>query len=251
MRGDRNIRLTKIFQTIYRTRSWLFPGIVALGFWAPVDRMGGQHPSSTWLVLAGMLARAHWLRIEDASIAVAVVATLLALAAAAISTWAAAFLRAEVVRGAAFQGQQIVADGPYRYLRNPLYLGVELHVLALAILMPPTGAAFAAVAMAALLAVLIHAEEEHLTAAQGATYLAYKRQVPRILPALFAGVETSGARGEWGSALLAEIYFWGVALTYAALAWRYNAMLLTQGVLISFGVRLVVRALAGKRVTAG
>ena len=240
----------KISQMVYRTRSWLFPGIVALGFWAPLDRMGGQHPSSTWLVLAGVLAQHHLLPIEDASIAVAVAATLLALAAAAISTWAAAFLRADIVRGSALQGGQIVADGPYRYLRNPLYLGVELHVMALAILMPPTGAAFAVVAMTALLVVLIHAEEEHLTAEMGAVYLAYKRQVPRIFPALFARVEKSGACGRWGSALLAEIYFWGVAVTYAALAWKYNAMLLVQGVLISFGVRLLVRARKEKDAAA-
>jgi uncharacterized membrane protein len=35
---------------------------------------------------------------------------------------------------------------------------------------------------------------------------------------------------------------------FAALAWRYNATLLTQALLICFGLSLVVRAFAAKTV---
>ncbi len=240
--------MTKISQAFFRYRDGLLVTILLLGFWAPLDRMGGQHVSSTWLVLAGLLAQHHLLPIEEASIAVVVLATLLALAAAVLRTWAAAYLGSGVVKDAALHGEQIVADGPYRYLRNPLYLGTELHVLALTILMPPGGAVFALVAISLRFAVLIHAEEQYLTAEKGEAYRAYQHQVPSIFPRLFPRDPAGGQSPHWGQAVLGEIYMWGVALTYAALGYRYNAMLLTQGVLICFGVSLVVRAFLGKSV---
>lgn len=236
----------KIPQALFRYRDGLIVAILLLGFWAPLDRMGGQHPSSTWLVLSGLLAQHHLLPIEDASIAVTALATLLALAAAILRTWGAAYLGSGVAKATALHGERIVADGPYRYMRNPLYLGVELHVLALTILMPPGGAVFVLVAIPLLLAVLIHAEEQYLAAEKGEVYRAYMRQVPRILPKVFPCIASGGASPRWGQALLGEMYMWGVALTYAALGYRYNALLLAQGVVIFYGVSLVARAFLPK-----
>ena len=236
----------KIPQALFRYRDGLIVAILLLGFWAPLDRMGGQHPSSTWLVLSGLLAQHHLLPIEDASIAVTALATLLALAAAILRTWGAAYLGSGVAKAAALHGERIVADGPYRYMRNPLYLGVELHVLALTILMPPGGAVFVLVAIPLLLAVLIHAEEQYLAAEKGESYRAYTRQVPRILPKVFPCIASGGASPRWGQALLGEMYMWGVALTYAALGYRYNALLLAQGVVIFYGVSRVARAFLPK-----
>src|SRR5262249_49124499 len=47
---------------------------------------------------------------------------LLVFLAAALRTWATAYLRAEVVHDASQHSEALVADGPYRYVRNPLYL---------------------------------------------------------------------------------------------------------------------------------
>ncbi len=233
----------KSSQVLFRLRFAWIVLIVVLGFWVPLDRLGGQHPSSTWLVLAGLLARHHLLPIEEASIAVVALATLLALAAASLRTWAAAYLGSGVVKDATLHGERIIAAGPYRYVRNPLYLGGELNLLALTILMPPGGAVFVVLASTTLFAVLIHAEE---LAEQGEAYRAYLRLVPRIFPRLFPRIAAGEQSPRWGQALLGEMYMWGVALTYAALGYRYNAMLLTQGVLIFFGISLLVRALLSK-----
>ena len=40
------------------------------------------------------------------------------------------------------RGERFIAAGPYRYVRNPLYLGAWLVSLGVSILMPPSGAAF-------------------------------------------------------------------------------------------------------------
>jgi protein-S-isoprenylcysteine O-methyltransferase Ste14 len=42
--------------------------------------------------------------------------------AAVLRTWATAYLRTEVVHDASQHSEALVADGPYRYVRNPLYL---------------------------------------------------------------------------------------------------------------------------------
>jgi hypothetical protein len=46
--------------------------------------------------------------------------------------------------------------------------------------------------------------------------------------------------------VLGEIYMWGVAISFAALGWMYNAVLILQGVLVSVGTSLVVRAFLPK-----
>ena len=56
-------------------------------------------------------------------------------------------------------GSGMLQDGPFRYVRNPLYLGTFLHTLALALLMPLSGAIFCIVAIGVLQLRLIFAEE--------------------------------------------------------------------------------------------
>jgi protein-S-isoprenylcysteine O-methyltransferase Ste14 len=48
---------------------------------------------------------------------------MLVTAGAWIRTWGGAYLRSEVVHDSAVHTERLVADGPYRHLRNPLYLG--------------------------------------------------------------------------------------------------------------------------------
>ena len=59
-------------------------------------------------------------------------AALLVGAAAAIRTWAAAYLGSDVVHDLRLHTESLVADGPYRYVRNPLYLGSFLLSIGLA-----------------------------------------------------------------------------------------------------------------------
>jgi protein-S-isoprenylcysteine O-methyltransferase Ste14 len=47
---------------------------------------------------------------------------LLVFLAALLRTWATAYLRTEVVHDMSQHSEALVADGPYRYMRNPLYL---------------------------------------------------------------------------------------------------------------------------------
>jgi protein-S-isoprenylcysteine O-methyltransferase Ste14 len=80
---------------------------------------------------------------------------------------------------------RIVAEGPYRYLRNPMYLGHLIFMLGLAI----TFSSWLAVALLAFHAVWFHRrvlnDEAHLEARFGESYRAYKQNVKRWVPGLF------------------------------------------------------------------
>src|SRR5690348_6977856 len=54
---------------------------------------------------------------------VIVIGALLVFLSAAIRTWGAAYLRTTVVHDTSRHSEALVADGPFRYTRNPLYFG--------------------------------------------------------------------------------------------------------------------------------
>jgi protein-S-isoprenylcysteine O-methyltransferase Ste14 len=137
----------------------------------------------------------------------------------------------------------VVADGPYRYVRNPLYLGSWLMVLAMAFLMAPRGAAFAVVLASLFLLRPIFAEEAFLGANLGEPYLAYRRAVPRLIPRLPTTIPKAAAKQHWLRALVMELNSIGVFLTLAVLSWSNDHTLMIKALLISVGVSLVARAL--------
>lgn len=231
----------------FRFRFVLHALIYLIGFVAPWNFFLHYDTIRTWQLLAATVARNGWMGFSGATITVLCAGIALAFAAAAMRTWGAAYLGAGVVHDGGLVGGAVVAAGPYRYVRNPLYLGTVLHTLALALLMPPTGALFCVVAVVLVQLRLIGAEEPFLTAELGESYVAYQAKVPRLVPALRARVAASAVRPMWGTAFIGELYFWGAALSFAVAGWRYNAQLVLQGVIISLGVSLVARAFLVKK----
>jgi protein-S-isoprenylcysteine O-methyltransferase Ste14 len=187
-----------------------------------------------------------------------------AVAGAWLRTWGTAYLGVDVMSDKqmrsdtvihpsepARRGSRLMAAGPYRYMRNPLYVGSWLNTLALTLLMRPSGAVFTLVALVGFHVRLILAEEAFLRAKLGEAYVAYCAQVPRIVPKLTSPKPTSqnrdvGHPARWDRAAVAEVYMWGSAAGFAVLGWRYDANLLLQCVLVSLGVALVVKGLVGR-----
>ena len=231
----------------FRFRFLILGLIFLMGFIAPWNYALHLDTIRTWQLLAAWVYRAGWMGFSGATIAILVLGIAVAFVAALLRTWGSAYLGISVVQSGGLHGDEVVAAGPYRWVRNPLYIGTFLHTLVLALLMPPSGAVFCIVAVGFFQWRLIGAEEAFLSARLSEAYLAYRARVPRVVPALRPRLAGSGARPAWVSAVLGEVYMWGVVAAFAVAGWRYNAQLIIQGVIISLGVSLVVRAFLPKR----
>ena len=219
--------------------------IYGLGFGLPwlIYSAGGPGVTTTWLALSGALARTGVLTMQDSIVAI----TWLAIAAGAIGAvlrvWGTAYIGIGIMTSGQMHARSVLAAGPYRYVRNPLYLGGFVFALSVAILMSPVGAVVFLGLLFVQILRLILGEEAYLTAQQGEPYLAYKARVPRLIPSLTPRVPASAVNLNWMRATLAESYYVLLALCFAALAWRYNADLLIRAVIVCFGLSLILRAL--------
>jgi protein-S-isoprenylcysteine O-methyltransferase Ste14 len=231
----------------FRFRVFIFVVLYLLGFLPPWDFLSGSR-GTLWLAASTLLARSGWISLAAATLVVTLVSLTCLVMGAILRVWGAAYLGSGVMRGSAMQGDQFVAAGPYRYVRNPLYLGSWLLALGVSILMPLSGAAFFLLAFSIFTLFLISAEERFLSAKQGDVYQQYRRRVPRLLPRMAAGSVASSAHAQWVQALLAETYPIAMTLCFAVFAWRYNARILIQCVLVCYGLSLVVRALTKRPV---
>lgn len=236
----------------YRYRYALHGVIFILGFvgpwnyWLHLDATGAN--AHLWGMLAVQFSRVGVGNIGTAFNVLLALGIVLAFTGAYLRTWGGAYLGAQVVQSSTMHTAEaahvngMLQDGPFRHMRNPLYLGTFLHTLAVALLMPPSGAVFTIVAIGALQVRLILAEEAFLKAKLGSPYAAYCALVARIVPSLRARIASTGMKPRWGQAALGEIYMWCVALSFAAVGWQYDAGLLTKCVVVSVGVSLVSRA---------
>ncbi|MGB9152572.1 MAG: isoprenylcysteine carboxylmethyltransferase family protein, partial [Alphaproteobacteria bacterium] len=168
---------------------------------------------------------------------------LIALVGAILRVWGTAYLGYGTVHHGEMQAGGVMADGPYRYVRNPLYIGGWCMMAAMAFAMPPTGALFSMTLLTVFLLRLILGEEAFLSVQLGESYREYLRAVPRLLPGLRAGLPAAGHKPNWIVSVFSELNPIGVFITLAFLSWSYDNELMLKGILVSFGVSLVVRAL--------
>ena len=174
-------------------------------------------PVNAGLALARALARGG--DVDGAYRAVAIFSAALVATTAALRTWCTAWLSSDIVHAPAVQTGGLVATGPYRHVRNPIYLGNFPLAVGIGLMASRLGFVVLLVGITLFTWRLIFREEAGLLAAQGESYRAFCAAVPRLLPALRPRIPASGARPRWGQAWVGEAWMWGFALasaTYAA-----------------------------------
>lgn len=226
----------------YQIRFALHAVIFWVGFTAPWVPRNSYAARSLWIELAAICAHHAWLTFFAAVDVILAVALVFMLLGAWFRVWGAAYVGADIVMAHGMHAPKLLADGPYRRTRNPLYLGTILHTIGISILMPVSGAVFTIVLIWLLQFRLALAEEPFLEKQFGEPYLEYKKRVPRFLPSPTPHVADAHKKPRWGLAVLGEFYFVAVALMLAVLGWRFNSMELIRGVLISLGTWLVILA---------
>ena len=207
---------------------------------------------SLWFVLSNLASKPLYEHFAVYWNGLLVVMILLAAAGAALRTWGAAYLGATTVQRGGMVGDRVIAEGPFRFVRNPLYLGTILHSIALAFLMRPESAVLSVLLITLLQVRLVGREEPYLSERMGSAYEAYKAAVPRFLPSLGTNVAAGTAVPNWKQGALSELYMIGVAVTLAAVgwsrgfAWEGSILSVMQGIIISLGISVAARAFIPK-----
>jgi protein-S-isoprenylcysteine O-methyltransferase Ste14 len=143
-------------------------------------------------------------------------ASFLLVLAALIRTWASSYLQASVVYASEVNSESLVADGPYRRVRNPLYFANVLMIIAMGAMMSRLGFLVAVIAMVVFCYRLILREEAELQASQGQPYHAYCKAVPRLWPSPWPRVASAGRQARWMEGIKAESWYWGFAAALIA-----------------------------------
>src|SRR5580658_1108366 len=147
--GGRRMRATAIE---FRLRMAIMVAVIALGFWSPWIEGWDIGRRVSLLEFAALeLSRLGLLAFTDATPVVIVVAALLAAIAVVLRVWGTAYLGPGIVNNAEMKAGVVMADGPYRHVRNPLYLGTWCMVAAMSFIMPATGALFVMVLLTVFL----------------------------------------------------------------------------------------------------
>ncbi len=221
----------------FRRRGWFFFALFLLTFGSyalqPVN-------SAEWLLrVTGRVAPPAW---GGAGRCIFALGALLIGLGAWLRTWGTAYLHKEVVRDKVVRADRLVADGPYRFVRNPLYLGNILLAIGFAPMAPPLGAVVLVGGMVFLVLRLIGREEAALLEKQGEAYREYFARVPRLWPALRPRVPPGLAEPHWGQAWAAEIWMWILAVAAAVFAITLEAGLFDGIVWSGLAVYFLVRA---------
>jgi protein-S-isoprenylcysteine O-methyltransferase Ste14 len=208
----------------FEYRFWIIGALFGIAFWL----YSFDHTNFAVVVLH-LIAPAvnpdsprgiFWLRIVFACGALSV------FLSAVLRTWATAYLRAEVVHDPSQHSEALVADGPYRYVRNPLYLANLPMAAGVGVLASRSGWLLLVAGISCFVYRLILREEQGLLETQGESYRRYLAAVPRFWPALKPRVPSGGATPRWGQAIAAEMFFWllGAAVLSFALTLNFKLM---------------------------
>ena len=194
----------------FRNRFWLIGGIFGLGFLGyAVDAVNAAEALARLIL---QQATGDSAELERMIRMILAAGAALALVAALVRSWATAYLHGAVVHDAVIHSDRLVADGPYRHVRNPLYLGTMLLGLGMGPLASRTGYAVIVIGITAFSLRLINREEAELRQSQGDGYRRYCAAVPRLMPAWRARVPAGGGKPNWVDGLASESFIWGFAL---------------------------------------
>ena len=195
----------------FRHRFWIISGIFYLGFSCYLWDRGNVSVALARLILGGLhspLAN-RWIR------AILAMGVLIVTLAALVRSWAEAYLHSSVVHDSRLHSDRLVADGPYRRVRNPLYLGNILLAVGLGLMASRTGFLVLVVATVPFVYRLILREEASLLESQGDGYRRYFKAVPRLWPFVRPRVPVGGGRPNWVDGCAGETFMWSFAIGMA------------------------------------
>lgn len=140
----------------------------------------------------------------------------------ALRVWASSYLAAAIVWKQDVHVGELRVSGPYRFTRNPLYLGNVIQSVGVGLLGPWPVFVLVVAGVLALDLALIVVEERTLDREAGAAYARYRARVARFVPLPWKIAPGAGQRGSFRDGLRSETMTAGiavVAILITALRW--------------------------------
>jgi len=229
----------------FEYRFWIISGIYFFGF-----AVSGIDHTPFSVALRNLIAPSIVHGSPEAAMfsrMVIVAGALLVFLSAALRTWAAAYLRTDVVHDTVQHSEALVADGPFRYVRNPLYLANLPMAMGIGVLASHLGFIFLVLANWIFVYRLIFREEDTLRQSQGESYRAYCQTVPRFWPSLRPRVPSGNRSPQWGQAFAGETFVWIFGLAELSIAITLNARVGGAVFLLAFLAYFIPVRLVKKR----
>lgn len=230
----------------FRHRWWIVAGIFVVGFWCYSFDHVSVSVAAARSLLGHSVPPLHSPATRHAVQAVLGLGSVLVILSAAIRTWGAAYLRSEVVHDQKLHAEVLVADGPYRYVRNPLYLGMVLLVVGFATMASRIGCLVLIILAILFTYRLIRREESELSKARGESYQAFLAAVPRLWPSFTARLPAGKMKPQWGQAWLGELITWLLACAAVVYAATLSVGLFYVFLAAAFVVRFTVVPRTGR-----
>jgi protein-S-isoprenylcysteine O-methyltransferase Ste14 len=191
-------------------------------------------------------ALGHWNRAHTIPLDAQVFtfAAIVAGAGVVLWTWARAYVPVDS------DETTLVEDGPYRYVRNPLYLSGLLLAIGFGFFQSRLGFVLLIPLELIFVCRLIAFEESELQQRYGEAFLAYCRQVPRLLPTFSPWPSDATGEPKWRQAITHDLYLWGYVVTLIAFAVTLNDKVghrFTATTLCVWLLQKAYRAAFGKR----
>ena len=244
MRREISGQMMKATELEFRHRFWFLASIYGVGF----SLYAFDHVNAGQALVERMLG--HSLQSSgDRHLLQAIFAlgALSALLAALIRTWAAAYLQSDVVHDHKLHSERLVADGPYGYVRNPLYLGGVLLAIGFGLFASRSGFFVVVIGMTAFYYRLIRREEAALIESQGESYRRFQAAVPSLIPSFASRLPSGGRKPRWGQALVGELFMWLLTVSIAVFAVTLSPVLFNVALAAAFVGHGITMAVVRKR----
>lgn len=176
----------------YRGRAWVFAVIYFAGFFTG---------AAVSIAIDG-----KYVAVASGSLPLTAIAAFCAALCLALRVWGSSYLHAGIVWNADARSDVLLIAGPFRFVRNPLYLGNIFLAIGVGLMAPVAGFALIVIANVLFIIALARHEELILEAAYGERFRAYAAQVPALIPRLTPVAAQGKARPSLVQGLLSEVF---------------------------------------------
>jgi len=202
----------------FRHRFWIFIGI----FWLAFACYAVDHVNTIQFLVEKLAHNGSRISEDELARILFLVSAALVFLGASIRAWGTSYLKTEVMGDKRVRSERLLADGPFRYVRNPLYLGNLIAGAGIGLLASRTGFLVLFFGLLIFGFRLISHEEKELSATQGEPYRAYCKAVPRFIPSLWPRVPSAGNHPHWLDGFLGEFWWFSFGVAGVVLAFTFQ-----------------------------